>query len=273
LALQLREALAATGATLVITARDVKKAETILVDLLKPGRVSVVEMDNSSFASIRAAATTILAKSNNQVNILVNSAGVMGIEALTLTVDGHEMHFSTLLASSSPDFHSRVVNVASPAHRAWTLNESDNHDFQKGGYRFGLAYAHSKLASVYMANELDRRYAHQGLQSTSLHPGAIDTDLSRHLGPAFVEQIMSNENVVKILKSVEQGAATTVLAAVGKEWEGKGGKYLEDCEEAKRGVDDNDSFGLGYVRQTYDPMNEERLWKDSLKLVGVAEDM
>jgi NAD(P)-dependent dehydrogenase (short-subunit alcohol dehydrogenase family) len=282
------QALAATGATLVITARDVKKAETILVDLLKPGRVSVVEMDNSSFASIRAAATTILAKSNNQVNILVNSAGVMGIEALTLTVDGHEMHFSTnhlnhfllfqqlksaLLASSSPDFHSRVVNVASPAHRAWTLNESDNHDFQKGGYRFGLAYAHSKLASVYMANELDRRYAHQGLHSTSLHPGAIDPDLSRHLGPAFVEQIMSNENVVKILKSVEQGAATTVLAAVGKEWEGKGGKYLEDCEEAKRGVDDNDSFGLGYVRQTYDPMNEERLWKDSLKLVGVAEDM
>jgi hypothetical protein len=72
--------------------------------------------------------------------------------------------------------------------------------------------------------------------------------------------------------SCEQGAATTVLAAVGKEWENKGGKYLEACEEAKRGVDDNDAWGTGYVRQTYNTNNEERLWKDSLKIVGISDD-
>jgi NAD(P)-dependent dehydrogenase (short-subunit alcohol dehydrogenase family) len=245
-------------------------------------------MDNASFASIRAAAATILTKSNNRVNILVNNAGVMGIEDLKLTEDGHEMHFATnhlghfllfqllkpaLLASSTPDFHSRVVIVASSAHRAWNLNESDNYNFQKGGYHYGLAYAHSKLAKIYMANELDRRYGHKGLHATSLHPGAINTDLSRHLGSELVEQIMSDEKILKILKTPEQGAATTVLAAVGKEWEDKGGKYLEDCEEAKRGEDDNEVFGVGYVRQTYDPKNEERLWKDSLKIVGMNDDM
>lgn len=281
-------ALSATGAILFLTARDMKKAETALVGILEPGRVSLVEMDNTSFASIRDAAATILAGSNNRVNILVNNAGVMGIEDLKLTEDGHEMHFATnhlshfllfqllrpaLLASSSLDFHSRVVSVASSAHRTWKLNASDNYNFQKGGYHYGPAYANSKLANIYMANELDRRYGHRGLHATSLHPGAIDTGLSRHLGSEFVEQIMSDENIVKIVKTSQQGAATTVLAAVGKQWEDRGGKYLEDCDEASRGEDDNKAFGVGYVRQTYDQKSEERLWKDSLKIVGINDDM
>ncbi|KAF2498227.1 short-chain dehydrogenase/reductase-like protein [Lophium mytilinum] len=281
-------ALSATGATLILTARDMKKAETVLGGILEPSRFSLVEMDNASFASIRAAAATILAKSNNQVNILINNAGVMGLEELKLTEDGHEMHFATnhlghfllfqllkpaLLASSTPDFHSRVVVVASSAHRACDLNESDNYDFQKGGYHYGLAYATSKLANVYMANELDRRYADKGLHATSLHPGAINTDLARHMSSEHVEQILNDENVRKIMKTPEQGAATTVLAAIGKEWEDKGGKYLEDCGEAKRGKDDKEVFGVGYVRQTYDPKNEDRLWKDSLKIVGMNDDV
>ncbi|KAF2801828.1 short-chain dehydrogenase/reductase-like protein [Mytilinidion resinicola] len=281
-------ALSATGATLILTARDMKKAETVLGGILEPGRFSLIEMDNASFASIRAAAATILAKSNNQVNILVNNAGVMGIEELKLTEDDHEMHFATnhlghfllfqllkpaLLASSTPDFHSRVVAVTSSAHRACDLNESDNYNFQKGGYHYGLAYATSKLANVYMANELDRRYGHKGLHATSLHPGAINTELSRHMSREVVEQILSNEKVRKIMKTPEQGAATTVLAAIGAEWEDKGGKYLEDCAEAKRGEDDNEVFGVGYVRQTYDPKNEDRLWKDSLKIVGINDDV
>ena len=281
-------ALSVTGATLFLTARDMGKAEAALVGILEPGRVSLIEMDNTSFASVRAAAATILAKTSNQVNILVNNAGVMGFETVKFTEDGHEITFATnhlshfllfqllkpaLLASSTPNFHSRVVNVASSAQRVCNLNESDNYNFQKGGYNWQLAYANSKLANIYMTNELDRQYGRNGLHATSLHPGAIGTNLSRHLGSGFVEQIMSNESVVKILKSVEQGAATTVLAAVGKEWENKGGKYLEDCEEAKRGSDDNDLFGFGYVRQTYDPGNEKRLWIDSLKIVGMNDDM
>lgn len=212
----------------------------------------------------------------------------MGIQDLQLTEDGHKVHFATnylghfllfqllkpaLLASATPDFHSRVVIVSSSAHRACNLSESDNYDFQKGGYHHGLAYANSKLATVYMANEIDRRYSPKGLRATSLHPGAINTDISRNLGSDFVEQLMSNENILKILISPEQGAATTVLGAVGKEWENKGGKYLEDCEEAKRGEDDNEVFGVGYVRQTYDPNQEERLWKDSLKLVRISDDI
>jgi hypothetical protein len=32
-------------------------------------------------------------------------------------------------------------------------------------------------------------------------------------------------------------------------------------------------FGVGYVRQTYDIENEERLWNDSMKIVGMNNDM
>jgi hypothetical protein len=80
---------------------------------------------------------------------------------------------------------------------------------------------------------------------------------------------MTNPYIFKILKSSKQGAATTVWAAVGKEWEKKGGKYLEDCKEADRGQDDGQTFGTGWVKQTYNTMEEGRLWKDSLKFVGL----
>jgi NAD(P)-dependent dehydrogenase (short-subunit alcohol dehydrogenase family) len=281
-------ALYATGATLILTARDTKKAETAFADILETKRAIVVEMENTSFDSIRTAAAEILKKANNQINILVANAGVMGIEELRLTKDGHEMHFGTnhlghfllfqllkpaLLTSSTPEFHSRVVVVSSAAHRASDLNESDNYNFQKGGYTWVLGYANSKLANIYMANELDRRYGQKGLHATSLHPGAIDTGLSRHLGPEFLKQVMNDERVVKVAKSHEQGAATTVVAAVGKDWEDKGGKYLDNCEEAVRGKDDYSMYGPGSIRQTYNQEEEQRLWKDSLKIVGVEDDM
>ena len=285
--LETARALSHTGATLFLTARNLKMAESALAGVVEAGRVSLVEMDNNSFASIRTAAETILEKSNNKVNILINNAGVMGVQGLKLTEDGQEVHFATnylsefllfqllkpaLLASVTRDFHSRVVNVSSSAHRAGNLPDSDNYNFEKGGYSHEAAYANSKVACTYLANEIDRRYCSEGLHATSVQPGAIATNISRHLGPEVVQYIMSNEAIVKILKSLEQGAATTVVAAIGKEWENKGGKYLEDCEEAQRGKDDNNTFGVGYVSHTYDQKNEERLWKDSLKIVGISID-
>lgn len=282
-------ALSATGATLFLTVRDKAKAKITLAGLLESSltSVSLVEMDSASFASIRAAAAIILKNSNSQVNILVNNAGIMGVQDLKLTTNGHEIHFATnhlghfllfqllkpaLLSSSTPKFHSRVVMVASSAHRACTLSKRDNYNFEEGGYSHGIAYAKSKLANIYMANELDRRYGQAGLHATSLHPGAIDTSISRHLGRGVVDQMLSNEKIRKILKSPEQGAATTVFAAISTAWEGRGGRYLEDCEEAKRGVDDDEVFGVGYVRQTYDPETEHRLWEDSLEIVGSRAD-
>ncbi|KAJ5118378.1 hypothetical protein N7526_010015 [Penicillium atrosanguineum] len=265
-------ALSATGATLLLTARNLEKANKTLAGILEPGRVSLVPLDLDSFKSIRAGAQQILSTSKGQINLLINSAGVMGVPERTLTEDGIESQFSTLLASVTPDFSSRVVIVASSAHRAGTLPASDDYSFERTRYSPEAAYNKSKLAAVYQANMIEHEYGGQGLHATSLHPGAINTEISRNLSKEVLEAIMSNPYVLKVLKSSEQGAATTVWAAVSKEWEKKGGRYLEDCEEAERGEDDGQTFGVGWVKQTYNFKEESRLWEDSLRLVRL-EDM
>ncbi|KAJ5699353.1 hypothetical protein N7536_002366 [Penicillium majusculum] len=224
-------ALSATGATLLLTAGNRSKAEKNLAEILEPGRVSLIDLDLDSFESIRAGAKEILATSKGQVNILINGAGVMGVQNHTPTEDGIEAQFSgnylgffllfqllreALLASVTPKLNSRVVVVSSSAHRAGTLPNSDNYNFEKGEYDHKLAYNNSKLAAVYSASTIERLYGVQGLHATSLHPGAINTDISRNMPPEFLEGLMANPYVLKILKSSEQGAATTVWAAVGK---------------------------------------------------------
>jgi NAD(P)-dependent dehydrogenase (short-subunit alcohol dehydrogenase family) len=282
-------ALSATGATLLLPVRDTKKAKATLEGILEPGRASLVQLNNNSFGSVKAAAQTILKQSKNKVNILVCNAGVMGVPVRTLTEDGHEVHFQTnhlshfllfhllkpaLLASSTPGFHSRVVLVASSAHRTVTLLESDNYSFEKSQYDTQSAYAHSKLANIYVANEIERRYGSKSLHGISVNPGVVGgTMMSRQIPPEVLAQITSDPYMVSINKSHEQGAATTVLAAVGKEWEGKGGKYLEDAEEAERGQDDNQAHSAGWVKQTYDPESEARIWRDSLRMVGVSDEV
>ena len=88
-----------------------------------------------------------------------------------------------------------------------------------------------------------------------------------------MKSIVTQKEFIDNEKTPAEGAAKNVIAAVGKAWEGKGGKYLEDCEEAKRGQDgDDDMHGTGWVSHTYNPDSESRLWKDSLKLVGLVTE-
>lgn len=271
-------AMALTGATLFLTARDLPKARTALGDILKSDKAHLVELDLDSFDSVRAAAATILSKTD-KVNILINNAGIMAVPDLRFTKDGHELQFGTnhlahflffqllkpaLLAASTPAFQSRVVSLSSSAHDKCGINASDNYNFQKGGYEAWDSYGQSKTANIYMANEIERRYGHRGLHATSVHPGGIMTELARHISPEALAGFTSNPGLMKNLKSPEQGAATTVWAAIGKQWEGTGGKYLLDCTVGED--------GKGCVAHTYKPEDEARLWKDSLKIVGVNDD-
>lgn len=119
-------ALSVTGATLYLTARDLKKAEQALGDLIEKPNVHLLTLNLNSLASVRACAEEFLSKSS-QLNILINNAGVMATPE-GRTQDGFETQFGTnhlghftlfyllkpiLLASSTPEFNSRVVNVSS----------------------------------------------------------------------------------------------------------------------------------------------------------------
>ncbi|KAH6713221.1 hypothetical protein DL95DRAFT_487886 [Leptodontidium sp. 2 PMI_412] len=277
-------ALALTGARLFLTARDLKKGAAALEGILVPGLVELVEMDNTSLDSVRAAAAEILSKSNNQVNILVNNAGIMAIPKLEFTKDGSELQFGVnhlahflffellkpaLLASSTPEVKSRVVTLASSAHHLQGIEDSDNYNFQKGNYTAMAAYGQSKTANIYMTNVIERRYGAQGLHATSVHPGLVMSSLAQHLDDATKAMMASDPNLYKLLKNPEQGAATSVWAAISPEWENKGGAYLADVSEPGPGKDEHEILGVGYASWAFDPIKEDRLWADSLKIVGL----
>ena len=78
-----------------------------------------------------------------------------------------------------------------------------------------------------------------------------------------------NPTVIAYMKNAERVGATQVDAAVAKEWEGKGGKVLEACGIAPLLEGDYPTPSRGYVKHAFDPESKDRLWADSLKLVGL----
>ncbi|KAH7144275.1 hypothetical protein B0J13DRAFT_444579 [Dactylonectria estremocensis] len=263
-----------TGATVYATARDVEKAKRALGDLTDSPRVHFLELDLSSLTSVRAAAESFKSKSS-QLNVLIGNAGVMACPE-GRTVDGFETQFGTnhlghfllfhllkdtLLASSTPEWNSRVVLLSSCAHQAGSVH-LDNLTLE-GEYEPWKSYGQSKTANLWTAREIEKRFGSQGLHAWAVHPGSIATELQRHVSDEQKQQWADHDKVAKAWKSPEQGAATTVLAAVSPELEGKGGLYLEDTQVAKPPARGN----TGLADWAYEEEGPGKLWEKSLKLL------
>ncbi|OJJ49117.1 hypothetical protein ASPZODRAFT_60314 [Penicilliopsis zonata CBS 506.65] len=263
----------------------------------KRSRVRLLKLDLSSFASIRAGASNFLAQSK-KLHILICNGGVMGTDPITdRTADGFEKQFGTnhlghfllfvllkdmMLSSVSEGFQCRVVSVTSSAHRMSGIRwedinftntkpdstEGERKDSSGDGKLAALAYAQSKTANIYMMNEIERRYGPRGLHGLSVHPGEIFTGLQKFVSQELLDEWHKPE-MIRFVKSVEQGAATTVLAAVGRQWEGKGGVYLEDCQEGKPVEPGYQKGDPGYAEHAFDSGNERRLWDESLLMTGI----
>ncbi|KAI1187889.1 hypothetical protein F5B17DRAFT_397629 [Nemania serpens] len=282
---EVAKALATTGATLYLTARNVPAAEAALAGTLKPGQAEVIEMDHGSLPGVRAGVDRLLTKTS-RLNILICNAGVMAIPHLTRTADSYETQFAVnhlahfllfdllrgvLLSSSSAEFNSRVVMVSSSGHLGGGIRTDDyNYVKRPEDYDVWGAYAQSKTANIYTANQIDSRYGRLGLHALSVMPGAYPSGIQRHL-PADESAEYARENH-KLMKSPAQGAATVVLAAVGKEFEGQGGTYLENCEVAgphPGGEYDHIPDIAGYAPHAFDDALASLLWADSTKMVDV----
>lgn len=269
-------ALAAKGAHVVMTARDVPKGETVAATIRAStgnSAVTVESLELGSLASIRAFAARVLA-AHPRLDILVNNAGVMACPFAT-TTDGFEMQFGSnhlghflatcLLAPAllrgAP---SRVVSLSSRGHRLSPV-VFDDIAFERRPYDKWQSYGQSKTANVLFAVGLDRRLGARGVRANALHPGAIMTELARHMDAedfAFMQQ----RNKGLQLKTIPQGAATSVFAATAPELEGIGGRYLEDCHLAE--VNDDTQTLHGVRSYATDPGNADRLWEISERLVG-----
>ncbi|GKT63821.1 WW domain-containing oxidoreductase [Colletotrichum tofieldiae] len=291
--LETARAIHATGATLVLTARDSTKAQQA-IDNVKNGPgpksgapIHAIELRLDSLVSVRSAARAFFAKSD-KLNVLILNAGVMATPQ-GKTEDGFETQFGTnylghfllfqllkpaLLSASTPEFQSRVISLSSMGHRASGIH-LDDLNFEKEPYEPWTAYGRSKTANIYLANEIERRYGSKGLHALSVHPGVIDTNLTQFLPEEVVDNFFKKDEALqKVMKSIPQGAATTVYAALSKEWEGRGGKFLNNLAEEKPAKPDEDWMQnpVGYAPWAYDVESASKLWEESNTLVGANDE-
>ncbi|KAF4470090.1 WW domain-containing oxidoreductase [Fusarium albosuccineum] len=273
-------ALFLTGATLYLTARNLEKAESVLGDLVHSGRVHLLALDLESLDSVRSCAAEFLSKSNI-LDILICNAGIMAPPE-GRTKDGFETQIGTnhlghfllfnllqpaLSAAAIPNRSSRVVILSSVAHR-WGEFDPDNVNLE-GSYEPMVAYGASKTANLWTANEIERRYGALGIHAWSVHPGLVLTDLGRHMAREQQEASMADPYLALIAKNAEQGAATSVWAAVAATLEGDGGKYLEDCGIAEPWDPTTPQSRPGYGSHAYDSEKAFKTWNKSMQLVGM----
>ncbi|RXD04773.1 SDR family NAD(P)-dependent oxidoreductase [Sphingomonas sp. UV9] len=277
--------LAAHGAQVVGTARDVAKAERALApvtaDLDGEGRVEVVELDLASLRSVRACADTLLADGRS-FDVVVNNAGVASTP-FSRTEDGFEIQFGTnhlghfaftnriapLIAPGG-----RLVVLGSSAHRFADIDLNDpNYDHTP--YDTGLAYGRSKTATILFAIEFDRRNRDRGVRAVAVNPGVIPTELDRHMDAAVLAAMFDDLNKARAekgeasfaYKTVPQGAATTVWAGFVADADEVGGRYCENCHVARLIEEPVDAVAEGLYAYAVDPARAKALWEKSLELV------
>ncbi|KAF4302223.1 putative short-chain dehydrogenase protein [Botryosphaeria dothidea] len=277
LGVETAKALYETGATLILTARNLQKARKALGPLAEDAtRVHPVELDLNSLASVRTGAARILELCGGQLHLLIANAGIMAVPE-GRTADGFELQLGTnhlahfllinlltdALLAAAPG---RVVILSSIGHRGSEVH-FDNLNLD-GEYDPWVSYGQAKTANLWTAVEFERRYGARGVHAFAVQPGGVPSSgLMDHLPKEAKTALEANEDLVHQFKSVEQGAATTVLAAVGKELEGKGGLYLEDCQIAGAWDPASGPWAPGYAAWAYDGEKAKKLWDVSAELV------
>jgi len=270
-------ALAARGAKVVMAVRDTAKGEEAAARIRKltPGaEVTVHKLDLGSLTSVRTAGAE-LAAAHPRIDLLINNAGVMYPPKST-TADGFELQFGTnhlghfaltglLLKNLLPVDNSRVVVVASIAHKIKAKIDFDDLHWEKRSYDKVASYGQSKLANLMFAYDLQRRLTAAKAKTIAVaaHPGVAATELSRHV-PGYelpgVAWLFG-----KVLNTSEVGALATLRAATDPNV--KGGQYWgPDGFREMRGYPELATSS----EQSRDEAIQERLWKVSEELTGVT---
>ena len=182
--------LSQRGARVILACRDMVKGRTAMEEIREKtgnNNLAVRKLDLASCKSIRAFAEQIL-REEPQINILINNAGVMFVP-YQLTEDGYELTFGVnhlghflltnlLLERIKASAPSRIIVVASLGHLVGYLDFGDM--MWKKRYNSQLAYCRSKLANIMFVKELAKRLVDTGVTVCSLHPGTINTELTRY---------------------------------------------------------------------------------------------
>ncbi|MEV4255725.1 SDR family NAD(P)-dependent oxidoreductase [Spirillospora sp. NPDC049652] len=275
-------ALASAGAHVTLAVPDMAQGREVAARITGETGNPQVEtsfLDLASLASVHAFAERRLAD-GRPLHLLINNAGVMATP-LTYTADGFESQFGinhlghfALTTALRPVLRAagaaRVVVLSSRAHRHGDV-DFDDPNYRRRPYDPWEAYGQSKSATALFALGLAERWADDGVTANALMPGAIMTGLQRHITPAKLISLgWADEQGDPVVpagwKTVEQGAATAVWAAVAPELAGVSGRYLENCAVAEPWTEDDEPPNGYYLPRVLDPVRADRLWELSEKL-------
>ncbi|BAP30618.1 short-chain dehydrogenase/reductase SDR [Chryseobacterium sp. StRB126] len=289
--LETTKALTSAGAHVIIPARDIEKAEKNLTGV---ENFELEKMDLMDPASVDSFAERFVA-SGRSLDLLINNAGIMwvplrrdarGFESQLATNYLGQFHLTAKLWPALKKANgARVISVSSYGHQMSSFNFEDP-NFEKRDYDTLSGYGQSKTACNLFVVELDERGKKFNIRAYSLHPGSVyGTDLGREEPLELFKQLGTHDENGNIkpevearLKTLAQGAATTVWCSVSPQLNEIGGVYCENCDiaEIDRGQIehrfDEPATIRGVQPYSIDKKNAEELWKLSEEMLGFRFD-
>jgi len=286
--LETTKVLVAAGATVIVPARDIDKAKK---NLQGTSNVELEKMDLADPASIEAFTEKFLG-SARPLHLLINNAGIMwvplrrgsrGIESqLATNYLGHFQLVAGLWHALKKANGARVINVSSYGHQMAPFNFNDP-NFLHREYHTLEGYGQSKTASNLFSVELDNRGKAFNVRAYSVHPGSINgTELGREASIETFQQMGLCDaegnilpEVAARLKTIPQGAASTVWCATSPMLKNIGGVYCENADIAELDLGqiehkyDDPSTIRGVRLYSLDEKNAKRLWALSEEMTGI----
>jgi len=289
LGVETARSLAAHGANVVGAARDLNKAETATAQVRKDasangGSFDLIALDLGDLKSVRDSSNKLL-ETGEPFDVVIANAGVMATP-FTYTKDGFEMQFGTNhlghfvfvnRIASLIRAGGRLINLSSAGHRYSNVDLQDP-NFERTEYEPFVAYGRSKTANILFSVAFDNRHRERGVRAAAVHPGGIRTELGRYTDVGRLETMIAQINKQLAaegkapfqLKTVPQGAATSVWAGVVAPADEVGARYCENCHVGNVVPDDVTITVASEGVRAYalDPTNAEALWKKSEEMVG-----
>jgi len=259
-----------SGAHVIACCRNPQQCAAVFEPLAKQApanaKLNVMTLDLNSLKSVRKCASSFL-EMKLPLHLLILNAGIMAIPERTETEEKLEAQFgvnhvahhllcSLLLNTIISSQPARIVALSSAAHRFSPIVFEDLNSVK--AYDRWKAYGQSKTANILFAKQLNHMLQSKGhkVEAFSVHPGSIRTSLGRSLVDEDVKRMTA---MPYRWKTVEQGAATTVVAATDPDLAGKGGAYLADCNIATP------------VAWAADMTAAARLWEETEKIIAARK--
>ncbi|WP_321308850.1 oxidoreductase [Marinifilum fragile] len=206
-------------ATLVMAVRNTEKGDLVAAEIQNTNPkaiIKVMPLDLTSLESVKDFAENF-SQYFNRLDVLINNAGIM-MCPFGRTEDGFELQMGTnhlghfaltglLMPLLKNTRDSRIVVTSSVAHKFGNINLSDL-NWENRKYNTNKAYGDSKLANLYFAYELVRKFKNDADAPivTAAHPGWTRTELQRHKGwIRFLNNFFSQPPAMGILPSLRAG--------------------------------------------------------------------